>query len=506
MENGVLDFLSQKDNYYLVNNKDIEIKDVSELLEKDLILYHIEEITFNEKAARKEAVENVLSSMKIEGINFLYLVLGDNDGVHFYFGIARDLYYDKEMTLGIEEIGNYILKPNINGNLTESKISELASDGKKEIRETINDMDYLSALEGVPGTNGGDGKYIDTLVNVMKGDKFGYVIISNPLNVNDIWNIEDNLSKLYTLISSLAINNVQESVSKSSTYSIANSAGESFTNVLSGSLNIQGSISNNKGGNTDANVSETNGKSEAAQNNNKDNQSNKSVTISNSNQEGTSIGQNWGKTIGKTISITGGYAKSNTTDSSITQVNASTEGTTTSTTVQSVNKTAKDWITYMDDVLFPRVDYGKGKGMFNVATFLFASEKAVLKRLEGITKLMFAGESGNKIPIKASTLNKDSAKADAYRKFQLPHGNFAKEKGINNPLARSAMSQYLDDIGTVTLGNLVSTNELSSAITFPQKEIQGLAFSKPRQFVVNIPDNIKEDEINYLIKIIEKLL
>ena len=156
-------------------------------------------------------------------------------------------------------------------------------------------------------------------MKIKGGEKFGFMIVSKPLNDDEIWNIENNLNQLYTSISSLSINNVQESVSNSVTYSIANSAGESFTNVFSGLLSVQGSISENKGGNTDTSVSKTKEESEAGKNNssniskksaNNDNSSNKSVmTTSNSSQEGTSIGENWGKTIGKNISIDGGKGK-----------------------------------------------------------------------------------------------------------------------------------------------------------------------------------------------------
>lgn len=477
--NGVLNFLLQKDNYYLGNDKDIEIKDVGHFLENDFLLYHIEEIAFEESAARKEAIENILSFTKIDGTNFLYLVIGDEDGIHFYFGIARNLYYDKEMTLGMDEIGEYILKPNIEGNLIGSKITALISVEKKRILDVVDEMEHFSVLEGIPGINSDAGRYMDTLVNVMEGNKFGFMIISNPLNINEIWNIEDNLSKLYTLISSLSISNVQESVSNSNTSSIATTVGESFTNVVSGSFAIQNSVSNNKGGSTNSDVSENRGKSETVQGNNNNGQSNRSTATSINKQEGTAIGENWGKTVGLTININVGYSRSNTTNSSITEVQATSQGTGTATTIQTTNKAVQEWIKYMDDVLFPRLDYGKGSGVFNTSTFLFANEKAVLKKLENITRLLFAGETGNKIPIKVLSLNKDSVKTNVYKKFQLPHGNFPEGKGINNPLARSAISQYLDDMGTVTFGNWVSTNELSSAIAFPKKDISGLSFSKP---------------------------
>lgn len=505
MRDEVLSFLSQKDNLYLGSDKEIEIKETGLFLEDDLDLYYMEEIAIEQKASRKEAIENILSSIKICGINFIYLIIGHTDAVHFYFGIARDFYYDKETELELEEIGDSILKPSIEKSLIGSKVSKLISDEKQKLFETINGMECFSVLEGAPGLNEEADKYMDKLVNIMNGDEYGILTISTPLDIKDIWNIENNLMNLYTSFSSLAISDVQESVSKSSTTSIATSAGESFTNVVSNSLYLESSRSEQKGSDTSANVSETNDRSETIQRNNENNSGNRSIATSNSNQEGTTIGESFNKSTTRTVTINPGVSTGNTTDSSVTEVRDTTDGTSTSTNIVTTNKEVQEWMTYMDEILFPRLDYGKGKGMFNTSTLLFTDKKATLIKLENLSKLLLGGKTGNKIPIRAFDLNKDNAKIDAYKKFQLPHGNFPEGKGINNPLARSAISQYLDDQGTLVFGNLVSTKELSSIITFPQNEIKGLNVIKPRQFVINIPDNIKQEEINYLKKILERL-
>lgn len=508
MENGVFNFLSQKDNYYLGNDADIQIMDVGEFLEDDLTLYQIEETVSIEKEVKKVAVENILTSMNIDGINFLYLVINNNGKTHFYFGIVRDLYYDKESMFEIDEIGKYILNPSICGNLIGSKISKLDSNEKKEIHKILDEVDYFSVLEGAPGINSEGDKYIDTLVNVMNGEeKFGILMILSPFNVSEILDIESSLSKLYSKISALAQSNTQEAVSKSTNNSLADTVGESFTNVKSASLSVRGSLNETKGGSIGTEISTTSGISETGgqttqQNNNQqgtrqnsnlnDNQQNtkqnnsqqytrarhsnrnnsvsKNTTITNNNHESSNLGDNWSSTSGKESNVLGLLSRSNTTNSSLTQVNGSNDGKTTTISSQAINKEVQQWIEYMDEVLFPRLDYGKGKGMFNVSTFLFAGEKAILKSLENIARLFFAGKSGNKVPIRAIGIKKDNKKIDIYKKFQLPHGNFPENKGINNPLARSAISQYLTEDGDLILGNWISTNELSSIIAFPKKE------------------------------------
>jgi len=88
-ERAIIDILNSRDKLRL-NTKANKLNQAKKILNNEFCLYHIEELTFEEKSPRKEAFENVLSSLRIEGITFVYLLLGDCEGVHFYFGIAKD--------------------------------------------------------------------------------------------------------------------------------------------------------------------------------------------------------------------------------------------------------------------------------------------------------------------------------------------------------------------------------------------------------------------------------
>lgn len=501
----MVDFLTKRDNYYLGNDKEISIDDVGDFLPKDLTLYHIEEITFDEKAPRKEALENVLSSVRIEGINFVYLIMGDKEGVHFYFGIAKDLYYNKKMMLEIKDIGDYILEPNIKGNFRGSKINEVIPEDKNKIYEIIDKMKYFSLLEGVAGVNEDNEKFqgVDRLIDVMIGDEFGFMIIAKPMNVDDIANIEDNLNKLYTQISPLAKRNLQDSLSETYGKSITKTTGESHTTGENNSISSQTSSSENKGGNTGTNTSTTKGTSKSTQNElNSSSKSSSTVGTSDSGQNGTSKGESWSKTTGKSESNSQGYSKSDSTSNSVAEGNSNSEGKSSSTTVEFVNKEIQDWIKYIDEVLVPRLDYGKGRGIFNTSAFLFTNKKAVLKKLESTIKSLFAGEKGNRIPLQSVALNKNNIRANVYKKFQLPHGRFTRKGDIDDSFGRSAISQYSDDEGNVILGNWISTNELSLVAGLPQKEIVGLGLREEVQFGLNIPNNIKEEDKIHLGKLV----
>ena len=205
-EKFAIDFLRNADDLYLSDNNKKAFAAVQNILPRELALYHIEEVSFEDKAPRKEALENVLSAMKISGINFIYLILGDERGVHFYYGVAKDLSSHENMELSINDIGKYILEPSIKGNFRGSKTKYVAPELKDRIIDKINNMKYYSVLEGVPGSTKDSEKFqcADRLVDVMLGDNFGFMIIAKPLTGSDINKIEKNLYKLYSQIAPLS--------------------------------------------------------------------------------------------------------------------------------------------------------------------------------------------------------------------------------------------------------------------------------------------------------------
>ena len=89
----LLSFLNSTNEHYFSDSQKIRLQDYgkSPIAGKDIVLYRIDEITFEEDAPRKEALENVLSTVRIPGVNFLYLIVGDKKGVKFYYGLAKNI-------------------------------------------------------------------------------------------------------------------------------------------------------------------------------------------------------------------------------------------------------------------------------------------------------------------------------------------------------------------------------------------------------------------------------
>ena len=189
----------------------LRFKNGNEISIKDFYLLHISDVCYDEQAPKKEALENVLSSLKMEGINFVFLIVGRREKVDFYYGISKDLNYDKELSLEIKDIGDHILKPSIQGNFRGSRVHPLDNDEKKRILEMLSEMPEAGMIEGVPGANKDDEKYqgIDRLINVMYGDSYCFLVIAKPLNTDAISQIQENLYKFYDVNAPLAKVSIQ---------------------------------------------------------------------------------------------------------------------------------------------------------------------------------------------------------------------------------------------------------------------------------------------------------
>ena len=206
----------------------------------NVVLFHIKEVTFEgeEKSPRREAFENVIGMIQNEGVNFIYLILGDKKGVSFYFGLVKESKYDGELPMPIDEMGNNLLKSAIRGNFRGSKIEEVEPN---EMLEIFNKMQtnsnnrnrkYASVI-GTPGINESEDKKsfqgVDRLVDVMQGDDFGLCILAKPLSKRAIKKIEDDLYQIYNSLSTFSKISLQEGENQSKGTSISKGTSDSVS-------------------------------------------------------------------------------------------------------------------------------------------------------------------------------------------------------------------------------------------------------------------------------------
>lgn len=117
-----------------------------------LSLFCLEEITYEEKAPRREAMENIIGTFRhMEGIHFVYLILGTPEGIHFYLGVASDLDCQQPTFQSIPDVGNEILQPALRGNFRGCQLKLISdNDQKRAILDALAQNTYGGILEGVP--------------------------------------------------------------------------------------------------------------------------------------------------------------------------------------------------------------------------------------------------------------------------------------------------------------------------------------------------------------------
>ncbi len=259
----------------------------------NVVLYHIKEVTFEgeEKSPRREAFENVIGMIQNEGVNFIYLILGNKKGVSFYFGLVKESKYNGELSMPIDEMGNNLLKSAIRGNFRGSKIEEVSPEEMLEIfdkmhtnSENKNLIRKYANVIGTPGINESEDKKsfqgVDRLVDVMQGDDFGLCILAKPLSKSAIKKIEDDLYRIYESLTAFSKISLQEGKNISEGISTSKGTSESMTTGENKSIGTSSSKT--------AGVSETTGTSET-----RTAGSTKGTNYSESQTEGKS----WGKII-----------------------------------------------------------------------------------------------------------------------------------------------------------------------------------------------------------------
>lgn len=507
----------------------------------EVTLFKIDELTFeeDEKNPRREAFENVLGTLRAEGINFIYLILGSKKGVSFYFGIVKNLKDDKELLLNVREMGETLLKASIHGNFRGSKITKLSPLENKEILNKIKSSRRFATITGVPGINETNDRSsfqgIDRLTDVMLGDEFGLCILARPIEDVQIKALEKQLYSIYDKLSLFSKQNIQSGVNSSQSTgetkgtSLSESKGTSITSSTSISksatvskgknVSISSSdgttdsktIGSNKGMNTGKSETNTNGTNSSSGSSSSSSGSseskamgitygsssgtNKSYTAGTSKTTTESTGKNEGESFGKTSSTSDSKGETETVTTGTndsTTLNEST-GSSYSVSTEVQNREIQDWLKYIDETIFPIIDYGKSKGIYLTSSFIFSNDNGTLIKLGNTMRSLFSGRQGNKIPLSLELLSDDDKRIKYFQNFQIPEYDIS-EYTLDKKETLILKSEM--GIGKRTeYGNWYSANELSLIAGLPQKEVVGLSLKEEVEFGLNVNSGEEEEKI-----------
>lgn len=494
-------------------------------LERDeFYLFRVSEVTFEEKAPRKEAMENILGTFRgMDGISFLYIILGDRTGVKFYFGVARDKSYPEEkLPFSVKDLGRDILLPSMKGNFRGSMIERVEPDDQKSILERLKKAPSVGMLEGVPGVDEENENFqgADRLIDVMLGDEFGFVVIATPHTDEEVDFLEKQLYALSDALSPLMHYSVQRTKNESksrnestnitkmeqsgfstqdtTTESRSENAGNSRDERRDDGNQVQSSSNNssNRQYSTNRNKSTSNSNSSSSSHR-------EEGSLSNGSSEGYSVqnqssySYNMTATRGSTTSSSHSESKSHSfgkTESkseSFAENTSHADGTTTADSAslneqaEVENKEAAGWLEYIDKVLLPRLDRGRGKGIFCCCTYLFAKKRSTLYRLANMAISLYSTSKGNKAALFFHDLTEKKPLGGclhALQNLQIPAVVREKEK---SSLPALGLSRW-EKAKFAYCGSWFSSNELALLAGLPQKEVIGLRLREEVEFGLNV--------------------
>lgn len=439
------------------------------LADHEFSLYHIKEVTFDEELPRKEAFENVLNSLNIDGIIFLYLLIGDGESVKFLFGIAKDKRYEGTLSLDVDDIGESILKPSLQGNFRGSVVEKLTKAQRIRVKEEVGCFSKVSKLEGVPSVHEDNEQFqgVDRLVDIMSGDQFCLAVLADPLSLSEVNELEGQLHGIYDKLLPMSKKSIQSGDNRSKTTGTSEGASTTKTTGLSYSTAISK--------NTGKSVSITNGTSDSGSS--KQTSKGSSVTDHNAHISGNK-------------STTSGTSESDSTAKNTGTNSSEQTGTSSSESREFSDKTVQDWVSYIDEVLLKRIQIGKNRGLYLSNIYLLSNTEASVLKLGNTARSIFSGEDANKSPL---VLKKVISKNEitTLENFQFPalktdrnnSGNLNKNTHqFNLLLSKNPFNKYSC--------NWLSTNELSVVAGLPQKEVVGLTLKEEVEFGLNMTKTV----------------
>ncbi len=453
--------ISKKDNFF-TNKMALEIEDFE--------FFHIEEITFEDNSPPKEALENVISSLRIDNINFVYLIVGSKSRISFYFGVAKE---SRELDIDIDDIANQILKSNIEGNFRGSRLHRLKRSQKQSIQKSISEYKYIVEVDGVPNINeeakGFQG--VDRLVDIMLKDEFSLMIVANSLKSTDIEKIEKELFRIYDKLTPLVKKSIQYIKSQTTQDSDSNSRSNSTANQNSQTNSSSDTKSIVKSNSISTSFSKST------------TDSNSSRQKSDSSNENSSDSSSTNKSNSDSSSKTNTNSKNNTTTTAHTNSTQNMENETIN--IEFERKELEEWLRYIDEVLLKRINYAKGKGAFLNGVYLFANTKGKITKLANSFISLFSGVEQNKVPLSYEYITNSTHKNYIYN-FQLPKYNLNLNLNQTQKMFLYSKQNGID---------WFSTKELSVIASLPQKEVVGLRLKEEVEFGLNV-DKIEGDRLS----------
>ena len=260
--------------------------------------FRLEELLYDGEKPTREAWQNFISAIHVTGMNFVYIIRGDEKGTHIYLGLST-----KPDTLESQQLGDYardILESSFQGMFRGSKLTALIeSETESEIFEPLRKNCYLNVVTGIPSLQNAkqknsqdDYQGMDRLISAMHGENWQMVIVCEPISRKNVTEMREQAYELFDSLSLLAKNSLQSSRSDGHSESRGTSSGQSHST----SENFSSGKTDTSGENKSSSYSESVSVSQTTT-------SGESVTISHTEGKNASHGRNENESHGSQQSV-----------------------------------------------------------------------------------------------------------------------------------------------------------------------------------------------------------
>lgn len=410
----------------------------------------------------------------------VFLVKGDGRQISLYIGL-RDL----DSQNGDEEtryLANYIK------NVWAGTQTEFVEDSKSEGPDKcLADKAYkrLYSITGIPSFTKNKGEEqltaIDTLIGSLSRHKFAYVVFADPVNEEDVSNIIERCNEFACQLESVKSYNFQESEN----LSMADIFGESETDGTSTSKRDPKKQNIYKVG---LGLAAAIGFAPALGGFN--------IPIISALVDlvkPLAESKNYGLSVMTLSGILGGGIPQESTNHSktTTKQRSWTQGQSQTLSKTFVNRHASYALGLLDAQL-ARFEQGQGEGMWRTSAFLLACDDVVGRNATMQLKSIISGHNSHLEPVRVHNIsglkeeikNCDYVIPDIFIKIKQHDSQSSGDGVLNNPFEGQSS----------TLSTLLTTEELSMLINFPQKSVPGLSVIEGTEALKLTPPNEVNDK------------
>ncbi|MCB5271886.1 MAG: hypothetical protein LHW56_08585 [Candidatus Cloacimonetes bacterium] len=406
---------------------------------RDCAFYRLDELRHDSSFPQREAMENVLSALAGLKCRFVYLLSGDESGVSIHLGVVRTLDAADNGSLSANDLGS-ILHDAFAANFQGSSLPKLSTkELEQDIFERLRTSQRGGLVMGIPSSNeqgetqdaGFQG--IERLINGMLGQRWQLLIVGQPMDVQEIEDIKRSVFSLYNQLHCVSKISIQQSENMGKSHTNTSGSNDSIS-VSKGSSSSSGDGTSSKGTNQ--------GKS-------------------------TTKGKNTSDSIGESS----GYSLS--------------------MTQEKIKKELVDLLEYIDKELLDRIKLGQSKGMFKVATYALAENRADFWRLSQLIKSVFQGDTSRFSPLRVHPIPQ-AVINEASAIEHLLCGMRPWRISLNMSAEVPCLFGHPVESGGMSLSTVLTAKELSLLAGLPTREVPGIPMVEGVDFGVN-PESSKSE-------------